>query len=313
MTGPRTVLLLLALAITAPAQAQLDPRDEWAVDLTTDYPMWETANLTYRTASNVDLKLDVYAPQPLSAPNPTVLHIHGGGWVEGSRQVDTVALIPYLARGFTVVNVSYRLGRVALAPAAVEDVRCALRWVVLNADKYKFDLDRIVTTGASAGGHLALTTAFLRPSDGFDATCPTVDDKRWSSGEEPPMKVAAAVNWFGITDVADLLDGPNAKHYAIEWLGSLPSRRELARAVSPLSMVRAGLPPVLSIHGDADELVPYSHATRLHQALDKAGVPNRLVSIQKGGHGDFTREQQRANFAAIFAFLGERGLLPKGR
>lgn len=232
--------------------------------------------------------------------------------MEGSREVDAVNMIPYLSRGFTVVNVSYRLGRVALAPAAVEDLRCALRWVVQNAERYKFDLDRIITTGYSAGGHLALTTAFLTPAEGFDAGCPTVDDKRWSTGEEPPMKVAAAVNWFGITDVADLLEGPNAKHYAMEWLGALPNRKELARSVSPLSMVRRGTPPVLTIHGDADPLVPYSHAVRLHQALDKAGVKNRLITVPKGGHGDFNQQQQRENFAAIFAFLGERGLLPRG-
>jgi acetyl esterase/lipase len=308
----RLVLCLcLCLALIPSAQAQVDPRDEWAADLFTGYALWETNNLTYRRASNVDLKLDVFLPQPLTAPNPTVINIHGGGWVVGTKDSEAVDVIPYLSRGFTVVNVGYRLGEVELAPAAVEDLRCALRWIVLNAEKYKFDLDRIVTTGYSAGGHLALTTAYLTPSAGFDAGCPTVDDKRWSTGEEPPMKVAAVVNWFGITDVADLLEGPNAKHYAMEWLGALPNRKELARAVSPLSMVRPGVPPVLSIHGEADDLVPYSHAVRLHEALQKAGVANRLVTISKGGHGDFSKEQNRANFAAIWAFLGERGLLPK--
>jgi acetyl esterase/lipase len=124
------------------------------------------------------------------------------------------------------------------------------------------------------------------------------------------MKVAAVVNWFGITDVADLLEGPNAKHYAMEWLGALPNRKELARALSPLTMVRRNGPPVLTVHGDVDALVPYSHAVRLHEALQKAGVANRLVTIPKGGHGDFSKEQNRANFVAIWAFLGERGLLP---
>jgi acetyl esterase/lipase len=186
-----------------------------------------------------------------------------------------------------------------------------LSWVVQNAERFKFDTQRIITTGYSAGGHLALTTAFLTPAEGFDATCSTPDDARWSSAQEPPLRVAAVVNWFGITDVADLLEGPNAKHYAIEWLGAQASRKELARAVSPLSIVRRGGPPVLSIHGDADALVPYSHATRLHAALAQAGVPNRLLTIPGGGHGDFSPAQQRQNIAAVFAFLGEQGLLPK--
>lgn len=304
--------LLVTMAGSAPLWAQSDPRDLWAAGLASYYAAWGTANLTYRIASNVELKLDLYAPQGLTAPNPTVINVHGGGWVEGTRESEIPILLPYLARGFTVVNVGYRLGRVAPAPAAVEDLRCALRWLVNNAERFKIDRDRIVITGGSAGGHLALTTALLTSASGFDATCPTNDDRRWTSGEEEPaLKVAAVVNWFGITDVADLLEGPHAKHYAIEWLGARPDRRELARALSPLTMVRRGAAPVLTIHGDADQLVPYSHAVRLHEALDKAGVPNRLISVSQGGHGGFSKAEMQADFAAIFSFLGELGLLPR--
>jgi acetyl esterase/lipase len=256
-----------------------------------------------------EIPVRIYRPEG-KAPFPVLVYFHGGGWVEGSKDDQVFNWMPYATRGFTVVNVGYRLGRVALAPAAVEDARCALRWIVRNAAEHKFDLDRIVTTGHSAGGHLALTTGMLIPADGFDATCPTDADTRWSSGAEPRMRVAAVVNWFGITDVADLLAGPNAKHYAIEWLGALPNRAALAEAVSPLRLVRPSAPPVLSVHGDADPLVPYSHAVRLHAALEKAGVQNRLHTIVKGDHGGFSVAEQRAAFDAIFAFLGERGLLP---
>jgi hypothetical protein len=89
----------------------------------------------------------------------------------------------------------------------------------------------------------------------------TADDDgstRWREATEPPVKVAAIVNWYGITDVADLLDGPNAKHYAMEWLGSLSNGEELARKVSPINYVRAGLPPIITIHGDQDDIVPYT-------------------------------------------------------
>jgi dipeptidyl aminopeptidase/acylaminoacyl peptidase len=153
----------------------------------------------------------------------------------------------------------------------------------------------------------------LPASAGFDSTCPAPEATRWSSGELPEAKAAAVINWFGITDVADLLVGSNAKHYAVEWLGSRADRMDLARRVSPMTYVRAGGPPVLTIHGDADPYVPYSHATRLHQALDKAGVPNRLVTIAKGGHGDFSPAERRTIDTAIINFLGERGLMPKAR
>ena len=68
-------------------------------------------------------------------------------------------MLPYLAMGFAVVNVDYRLAQVAPAPAAVEDGRCALRWVFRHAQQYSLDPERIVVGGMSAGGHLALLTA----------------------------------------------------------------------------------------------------------------------------------------------------------
>lgn len=106
----------------------------------------------------------------------------------------------------------YRLTEVALAPAAVEDSRCALRWVYKNAKPYNFDLTKIVTTGNSAGGHLALVTGLLPASAGFDNTC--AGDRSGGSNAIGPnntdeLKVAAVVDWFGIADVSEQL-----KNYA---------------------------------------------------------------------------------------------------
>ena len=153
-------------------------------------------------------------------------------------------------------------------------------------------------TGFSAGGHLALTTGVVPSSAGLDRQCP---------GDEP-LEVAAIVNWYGITDVGDLLDGGNMKSYAVQWMGSMPDRYEIAERVSPLSYVREGLPPVLTIHGDADPTVPYSHAVRLHEALDEAGVSNRLHTVPGGGHGNFSLEQFQVAAEVIRDFLREHGL-----
>jgi acetyl esterase/lipase len=201
--------------------------------------------------------------------------------------------------GYSVVNVEYRLANVSLAPAAIEDCRCALRWVIANAKQYNFDVDRIVVTGASAGGHLALTTGYLPASAGFDRSCYSIN--------EP--KVAAVVDFYGITDVADLLEGPDKKPfpatwpYATQWLGNQPNRLEIARAASPLTYVRAGLPPTISIHGDADNLVPYHHSIRLQDALQKVGVAHEMVTIPKGGHGGFALPEWQRAFTAIERFL----------
>src|SRR5207245_4253856 len=86
-----------------------------------------TPNLTYRTASNWDAKLDVYQPRGLKPPSTTMLFFHGGGWTNGTKEASTLSLLPYLQTGWTVVHVAYRMTNVGLAPAAVEDAPCARR------------------------------------------------------------------------------------------------------------------------------------------------------------------------------------------
>ena len=288
-------LVLVAIAIAvSPARAQTT--SVWASTLLNDYRV--TPNITYVTANNFEAKLDVYVPRSIPGPHPTVMFIHGGGWINGSKEGSVLSLLPYLEMGFAVVNVEYRLGRVSLAPAAVEDCRCALRWVIQHAKEHNFDTTKIVVTGSSAGGHLAMTTGMLTPAAGLDRQCPGPDD----------LKVAAIVNWYGITDVVDLLDGPNQKTYAVAWLASLPNREEVARRISPMQYVRKDLPPIITIHGDADPTVPYAHATKMLAALQKAGVAAMLHTVPKGGHGGFPAGEQIKAFDAVRAFLAKYGM-----
>ncbi len=299
--------LSLANCLTGFAQTQTPGTDRWVDYASGDYDI--QPNVTYSTANNTELKLDLYLPKNRDAASPTLIFFHGGGWVGGQKERNVLFLLPYLSMGWTVINVEYRLANNSLAPAAVEDCRCALRWATYHAKEYGIDPSKFVLTGTSAGGHLALLTAMLPPGNVFDHRCPTTDDTRWNQASEPQLKVAAVVNWFGITDVAELIEGPNAKHYAMEWFGSLGNRAELARQVSPINYVRAGLPPVITIHGDGDDVAPYAQAVRFHAALDKAGVPNRLVTIRGRKHDGFNRRELADSYAAIREFLRKNNLL----
>jgi acetyl esterase/lipase len=292
--GVLAVAVSVACAGHAAAQA--------APDAPSIVALWQRVrtvpNVVYARANGREGKLDVYALRG-QAPSPVVMFIHGGGWVQGTKEGSLLAALPFIAMGYSVVNVEYRLANVSLAPAAIEDCRCALRWVIAHAKDYNFDITRVVVSGSSAGGHLALTTGMIPSGAGFDRMCYTVDDP----------KVAAIVNFFGIADVADLLEGPNKKPfpenwpYTVQWLGNQPNRAEIAKAASPMTYVRPGVPPTISIHGDADPLVPYQHSVRLQEALLKAGVPHELVTVPGGGHGDFSTEQWQRAYAAVDKFL----------
>ena len=94
----------------------------------------------------------------------------------------------------------------------------------------------------------------------------------------------------------------------MQWLGSLPNRDEVARSVSPLTYVRAGLPPILSIQGDADPVVPYSQNVRLREAVTKAGGSLELVTVPGGAHGNFKPEERTKIYLKIREFLAKNGL-----
>jgi acetyl esterase/lipase len=291
-------VLALNFVCAPPASAQLSPSATWAVTAANNYQI--APNVTYLTATNYESKLDIYYRRGVTTPQPTVVYYHGGFWAAGAKEGAVMTILPWMEMGWNVVNVEYRLARVAPAPAAVEDCLCALRYLAAQAKTYNIDVSKIVVTGESAGGHLSLAMAMIPESVGLDRQC---------ASATPVPKVAAAINWFGITDVNDVIDGPNRANAAMTWFGTLPNREEIAKRVSPLTYVRPGLPPILSIHGDADRVVPYQHAVRLHEALNKASVPNQLITIPGGGHGNFTPEQRTMIYTTIREFLAKHKII----
>ena len=303
------VLASVCNSFLMPLYAQEDIRS--IVGVTSTYSV--IPNITYQRAGGIDLKLDVYRPRDADGPNPTLIYIHGGGWTNGSKEGSSLTFLPYLEMGWTVVNVAYRLADAAHAPAAVEDTRCALRWVYRNAEQYGFDKETIVVTGNSAGGHLALTTGMLKSDVGMERQCP--GDRMRSTWDVGPMnmetlEVAAIINWYGITSVSDLLSkGPGTSgNFTEAWLGSSADRIAIAARVSPMSHVRNDLPPILTIHGDEDSIVPYAHGVRLHEALESAGVANKLITIEGGGHGGFSPGQMEEIYMQIREFLNEHNV-----
>lgn len=299
--------MLMVWAVPSTSFAQLSPTADWATHAQNQYQV--IANVTYMTATGYDSKLDVYKRRDATTPQPTLVFYHGGGWVAGTKEASLMSIVPWLEMGWNVVNVEYRMARVALAPAALEDSTCALRFVVQKAKDYLIDTNRIVVSGESAGGHLALAVGMIPESAGFTRACA---GGGFGGLEIGVPKVAAIINWYGITDVTEMLAGANARSYAAQWLGAAANRDEVARSVSPLTYVRAGLPPILSIQGDADPIVPYSQNVRLRDALTKAGATNELFTVPGAGHGNFKLDERTKIYVKIREFLAKNGLTTPG-
>ena len=259
--------------------------------------------LDYQIQANIhydhyaETVLDILQPRaPSLADRPGVIVIHGGGWVQGDkdRMLESYCL-PFVRRGMVVANVEYRLAKSAPAPAAVNDVLKAAQWFQEHSAEYKVDAKRIVATGNSAGGHLALMTA-LAPA---------------SADLGPSIRIAAVIDFFGVADVADQLEGPNQRPYAVAWIEEQPGRVDLARRLSPITYVRKGLPPILALHGDADPTVPYEQSVALVKALKSAGDDAELITVPGGQHG-FTPAEMDQLWPQIFQWLTKHKVLKKG-
>lgn len=239
--------------------------------------------------------LDILQPKENSnEKRPGVIAIHGGGWVEGNKEEYSAHVcVRYVEKGFVCASVEYRLAKAATAPAAVTDVLDAAHWFETNAKKYNVDTKRIVVTGGSAGGHLSLMVG-MTPN---------------SAKLGPAAKVAAVVDFYGITDVGDQLDGAHKQDYAVTWVPEQSGRLKLASRVSPMTYVRKGLPPILVIHGDADSTVPYEHSVKLVKALRDAGDDAELVSVPQGEHGFPDAKVNEIYEQNIWPFLKKHGVI----
>src|SRR6187431_2570153 len=219
-------------------------------------------NVVYTQVKGWDGKMDIYLPPKGKDPSPIVINIHGGGWNKGVKESQS-GFNSFFKQGFAVANIEYRLTGQATAPAAVEDTRCALIYLIKNAKELNIDVNKIVIMGGSSGGHLALMGGLLANDHRFDGNCPGVEN----------IKVAAIIDKYGITDVWDWGYGKNVtSKSAVRWLGDKATDKKFAASVSPINYITKNSPPVFIVHGDADPTVPYQHSVDLHKKLLDAGV-----------------------------------------
>jgi acetyl esterase/lipase len=273
---------------------------------------------TPNIGGTVDLHLDVFQI-PSAKPAPVVVHLHGGGWAAPGGQSHSFApFTALLAAGISVVSVQYRTSLEAPAPAALRDVHCALSWVKANAARYNFDVNRVILYGVSAGGELALMSAYA--PDSFDPPGCT---------DQP--KVAAVLDYYGPPDLAEaMLHEPGSGDFLRQWLGLTvplsadpaaanaaparwpePNANEvaLAKQLSPMTYIRPGLSPTYIVNGDRDPRVDPAQDSKLKMALDAAGVPAGHDIIPGAGHGNFPKPEANKAWLLCLQFLEAQGIL----
>ena len=276
------------------------------------------------------LTLDLYRPAPRGMAMPLVVFVHGGGWNGGdTRQAAGFADFPrelanLAAQGYVVASVSYRLSGEARFPAAVQDVKSAIRWLRGRARDFNIDITRAAVWGEGAGGQLAALTGVTCGVAPFEPPA-----AKGGQEEAASVCVQAVIDWYGATDLqnlaADNLGQPDAAGFkpaaagefqpppssdAGSFLGCEPALCPpmAARLASPLAFISATSPPFLIQHGEADKVIAPRQSQRLHEALRKAGVPAELITYPNVGH-NFARQgasdaaAQRVAMEKLMSFL----------
>lgn len=246
------------------------------------------------------VQMDVYRPKA-PGPYPAVLAIHGGGFRGGSRKGYTALCIRLAQRGYVAATASYRLSPKNQFPAALEDVKAAVRHLRANAAKYNIDPAMIGVTGGSAGGTLALLLGSLGGNPLYEGTGPNLDQS---------SKVQAVVNYYGATDFTRIYDrGGDAADVLPLWLGGDQKHARKAHIQSSaLYYVTPDSAPTLTVHGTKDPLVPYDHGLWITTRLQEASVDAEMQTIHDGGHGFRGADAERAE-AALMAWF-DRYLKP---
>jgi len=235
----------------------------------------EIKDIQYGDGDGTPLLLDLYLPRDRKEPLPGVIFIHGGGWSGGKRSDYRYYTMRVAQMGYAVATVSYRLVPKAVFPAAVQDVKCAVRWMRANADKYSINPDRIAAIGGSAGGHLSMML-------GYSEGVPELEGK--GGHQEYSSAVQAVVNLYGPVDITlpEHHDNPTL-------LGFFGGKRfdeapDQYRLASPITHLTADAPPTLIIHGTDDLTVPVDQADLLASRLKELGVEYEYLRLEGYPH-----------------------------
>jgi len=250
--------------------------------------------IEFANPDNQHLQLNMARPKG-DGPFPAIVCIHGGGFRAGTRDGYDSLIKKLAGHGYVAVTVTYRLAPKYPFPAAVHDVKAAVRWLRANAQKYQIDPDRIGAMGGSAGGTLAQMLGVTGDEKQFEGD---------GGNARQSSRVACVVNLYGANDFTKSY-GKSADAGEVLPLylgGNLEQVRQKHILASPLYWVTPTAAPTLCIHGTKDNYVAFEQSEWLIDRLKAAGVEARLLPMEGSGHGFKGDAAERADTAMIEFF-----------
>ncbi len=229
--------------------------------------------------------LDIYLPQDAASPAPTLLMIHGGGYIFGDKDEMRGVARHFQERGYAVIAPNYRLAPDYTYPAQIEDVFCALAWTIAHADEYNLDPARLVIVGESAGANAAALLGTVDAPEQYLAGCaydlPDDFEPQGVVAYYMPVDLTSCECDAAQRMAALYLGIPETE---IENVGEL---RSVWADASPLAWIDEDDPPFFLVHGELDSLVPLSESEAFQRAYRAVGGEVSLLTIPLLNHGFF--------------------------
>jgi acetyl esterase/lipase len=256
------------------------------------------------------LRLDLYRQAGAAQPRPLVVYVHGGGWQSGhTRHAGAFENWPQVLaslarRGYVVASIEYRLSGEAKFPAAIHDVKNAIKWLRTNATKFAIDPRQVVIWGGSAGGQLA---ALAATSCGVQSLAPAAADSSPLATQSDCVQ--GLVAWYGVFDIGAMSE-PSSRSGSADpaaspigkYLGCLPAKcADTAALASAVTHLDAKDPPMLLIHGELDKVVPVGQSREFDQASKVERVASQLIVIPAVDHSFIGESPETTRKASLLA------------
>ena len=264
------ICAVIAPVLSACSKKQTSP----TVEYTNDYVIYK--NYSYGDYGERSL-YDVALPKNTTEAS-MMFFIHGGGWSAGSKDGGVQSMINANHGSYIYAALNYRyISKTVSCYDILDDITNCLNAIKTKATENGITVKKVAFWGHSAGGHLSLMYAYKMK-------------------EQNPFETAFVADLSGPTDLTDENYYKNETYLPTyeSWFSNLSgkefvtSERESVKedllAVSPISYIQHAVPTIIA-HGDVDDIVPYSNAQALHQALDDAGVTNEFITFSNSGHG----------------------------
>ena len=223
---------------------------------------------TYKTVDGYNLDIHIFLPDSIdkTKKSPVMVYFSGGSWTKGNPEWAFYSCSSYAKKGWVGVSVEYRIAdRHETTPfESVKDARSAIRWLRMNAETYNIDTSRIVASGNSAGGHLVLTTALAN---------------EWNQDSDN-LEYSAAPNLLLVNSGVYIMYTEGE----MDWTNRDLEDKSLSKKISPIHLLRTGLPPMLIIHGTKDKSVDYASAKAFASEMEKIGNDFEFHTLEGAPH-----------------------------